>query len=328
MEVYEGREHEHQEAVKIKSPAHFLADLSRVSTRVSTSSNARFGNLSHHSFFSRHNPHPHRVRHISGLNGSPVCIVNDDWYNNTPLYPHPLIRSQMSSSTKQTMPPLPYQLTYRAEGAKQESALVSEAWREELKDLATKVSLQAAGQSKRKEEVIREEEPPRRKTQYSSETGRIIPPSSWRSKRRDAQTSLTRPGTYRPASLVHPGSYSLGGQELRVLELLCQILQTDSLSLVQQWLLLAGDREKEMVLGMLQQAMADSPNLIQQHQFPITAPPDPLQTCHKRKIRSLGSATDSIKERPERIGEAEVLRVEQDDNQYTDDTARRLEHSG
>lgn len=31
-----------------------------------SSSSVRFGALSHHSFFSRHNPHPHRVRHIQG----------------------------------------------------------------------------------------------------------------------------------------------------------------------------------------------------------------------------------------------------------------------
>lgn len=31
-----------------------------------TASSPRFGALSHHSFFSRHNPHPHRVRHIQG----------------------------------------------------------------------------------------------------------------------------------------------------------------------------------------------------------------------------------------------------------------------
>lgn len=38
-----------------------------------TSGVARFGALSHHSFFSRHNPHPHRVRHIQGNQpGSPL----------------------------------------------------------------------------------------------------------------------------------------------------------------------------------------------------------------------------------------------------------------
>lgn len=35
-------------------------------TKKLPSSSPRFGSLSHHSFFSRHNPHPHRVRHIQG----------------------------------------------------------------------------------------------------------------------------------------------------------------------------------------------------------------------------------------------------------------------
>lgn len=35
-------------------------------TKKLTASSPRFGSLSHHSFFSRHNPHPHRVRHIQG----------------------------------------------------------------------------------------------------------------------------------------------------------------------------------------------------------------------------------------------------------------------
>lgn len=32
----------------------------------------------------------------AGLNGKPVCTVNDDWYGFTPLCPHPLIKSQVS----------------------------------------------------------------------------------------------------------------------------------------------------------------------------------------------------------------------------------------
>lgn len=35
-------------------------------TKMLTRSSARFGTLSHHSFFSRHNPHPNRVKHIQG----------------------------------------------------------------------------------------------------------------------------------------------------------------------------------------------------------------------------------------------------------------------
>lgn len=60
----------------------------------------------------------------------------------------------------------------------------------------------------------------RRKTQYSSETGRIIPPTSWRIKRRDFHTPNTRPGTHRSqASRTHPGPINLEGQELRVTDL-------------------------------------------------------------------------------------------------------------
>ncbi|XP_034165426.2 protein TBATA [Pangasianodon hypophthalmus] len=336
MEMSERREQGDQEALKSKTPAPFMSGLKKFSPRVSTSSSARFGTLSHHSFFSRHNPHPHRVKHISGLNGSPVCIVNDDWYSNTPLFPHPLIRSQASSGAKHTSTSLPYHVTHPgADGAKQGAALISEAWREELKDLATKVRLSAAAPSQRAEhEIVREEEPMRRKTQYSSETGRIIPPTSWRTKRRDFHTPNTRPGPHRPqASQIQPGTISLEGQELRVLELLCQILQTDSLSLVQQWLLLAGDREKELVLGMLQQAMCDSSALLQQPQFPMTAQTEPsLQTRRKRRMRSVCSAGEMEKEKavtdkPERIGDAEVLRVRPDESENINDSARQREHS-
>lgn len=60
----------------------------------------------------------------------------------------------------------------------------------------------------------------RRKTQYSSETGRIIPPTSWRTKRRDFHTPNTHPGARTPqASQIQPGTISLEGQELRVTHL-------------------------------------------------------------------------------------------------------------
>ncbi|XP_072523601.1 protein TBATA [Salminus brasiliensis] len=309
------------EKTPFHNPAQLMSDLSRVTTRGS----ARFGTLSHHSFFSRHNPHPHRVTHISGLNGSPVCTVNDDWYSSTPLCPHPLIKSQLPASGNQTQP-----LSYSsASGAKHGTALLSEAWQEELKDLATKVSLSAAGPNRRDEgENSRDEEPPRRKTQYSSQTGRIIPPSSWGAKRRDTQTAHRQPTTHRSQPT------SLDGQELRVLELLCQILQTDSLSLVQQWLLLAGDREKELVLGLLQQAMIDSPNVNQQ-QPPFTAHteqrthnPPTAQSRRKRRLKRLSSAQEVLEEKPEHIGEAEVLQIRQDDSQnISEDSALQREHS-
>uniref|UniRef100_A0A8D2ZJ19 Thymus, brain and testes associated n=1 Tax=Scophthalmus maximus TaxID=52904 RepID=A0A8D2ZJ19_SCOMX len=149
-------------------------------TKTLTRSSARFGALSHHSFFSRHNPHPNRVRHIQGERGKKIDFV----------------------------------LVYR------------------LKTMAFVTVFQE----------IPEEECVRRQTQYSAETGRILPPPTKSYQRRSHSQRQ-----------IHPQPFH--DQELMVLELLCQILQTDSLSTVQQWLLLAGQREKELVMGMIRRAL-------------------------------------------------------------------------
>uniref|UniRef100_A0A672PXQ5 Thymus, brain and testes associated n=1 Tax=Sinocyclocheilus grahami TaxID=75366 RepID=A0A672PXQ5_SINGR len=128
-------------------------------SRTSTRGSLRFGSLSHHSFFSRHNPHPHRVRHMPGLNGKPVCTVNDDWYGFTPLCPHPLIKSQVSGSRSSAF-------------------------------LTPEIGSDRSG-------------------------------------------------------AINELCFS------QVLELLCQILQTDSLSMVQQWLLLASDRGEQFPFDLI-----------------------------------------------------------------------------
>ncbi|XP_075948912.1 protein TBATA [Anarhichas minor] len=210
-----------------------------------TKSSPRFGAFSHQSFFSRHNPHPNRVKHIQGLNGRPVCMVRDDWFVTSSLFPHPLLKSHVLR--KATNPSLEFRLPeniYGVSSNKNKSAAqFSEAWRDELKDLAAKVSLSPQAQKDRKEFQARpEEEFVRRKTQYSAETGRIVPPSTKSYQRRANSQRLLYPQAFHD-------------QELMVFEHLCQILQTDSLSTVQQWLLLAGQREKDLVMGMIKQAM-------------------------------------------------------------------------
>uniref|UniRef100_A0A3P8TXT5 Thymus, brain and testes associated n=1 Tax=Amphiprion percula TaxID=161767 RepID=A0A3P8TXT5_AMPPE len=189
-----------------------------------TKSSPRFGALSHHSFFSRHNPHPHRVTHSShyqaalpstGLNGRPICMVRDDWCVTSSLFPHPLLKSHVLR--KSPGPAFTFPLTQNLHAVSRnnnKSALFSEAWRDELKELDHP-----------------EDEFVHQKTQYSADTGRIIPPSSKSYLHRSHSQHLKYPQPFQD-------------QELTVLELLCQILQTDSLSTVQQWLLLAGQRGK------------------------------------------------------------------------------------
>ncbi|XP_073857990.1 protein TBATA isoform X30 [Macaca fascicularis] len=55
-----------------------------------------FGRLSHHSFFSRHHPHPQHVTHIQDLTGKPVCVVRDS--------PAPLPESTVFSGCQMGMP--------------------------------------------------------------------------------------------------------------------------------------------------------------------------------------------------------------------------------
>ncbi|RUS85570.1 hypothetical protein EGW08_006653, partial [Elysia chlorotica] len=61
----------------------FRKELDR---RPHTQGGYRFGQLSHNSFFTRHNPHPGRVRHLKGLLDVPICSVNDDGYFANPRY--------------------------------------------------------------------------------------------------------------------------------------------------------------------------------------------------------------------------------------------------
>nr|XP_025035821.1 protein TBATA isoform X1 [Pelodiscus sinensis] len=208
--------------------------------RPQSKNNSRFGNLSHHSFFSRHNPHPHRVTHLQGLNGAPICMVNDGWSVLTPLSPHPMIKGQLST-TVLGVPgaQLPIGDPHSNLIPRLTVGLLSDAWREELRELTARVSALASSSTEmeQKEQV----EEPRRTTQYSAETGRLIPPSS-RTTTRHSSHQLCRNNAKNKGK---DAALSLPDQELVILELLCQILQTDSLSAIQQWLLTAGQRGEE-----------------------------------------------------------------------------------
>ncbi|MGH0118174.1 UNVERIFIED_CONTAM: hypothetical protein FKN15_045321 [Acipenser sinensis] len=138
-------------AVSFNNPLRFTDDAVRPPSK----GTPRFGALSHHSFFSRHNPHPHRVTHIQGLNGNPVCMINDNWYASTPLCPHPLIRSQFPMTVLGAPGlELPFGELYGSGIQIQGTGLLSEAWREELKDLAAKVCLAGPFEKEERKNVM------------------------------------------------------------------------------------------------------------------------------------------------------------------------------
>ncbi|XP_029767242.1 protein TBATA [Terrapene carolina triunguis] len=302
--------------VALNTPLRFSTEAMRPQSK----NNYRFGNLSHHSFFSRHNPHPHRVTHIQGLNGVPICMVNDGWSVLTPLSPHPMIKGQLST-TILGVPgaQMPIGDPHSNLVPRLTVGSLSDAWREELRELAAKVSASSSTEMEHKEVA----EEPRRATQYSAETGRLIPPSS-RATARHTPQQLCRNNA---KNKDKDAALSFQDQELVILELLCQILQTDSLSAIQQWLLTAGQRgeenlepqlgawargidthfysqKKDLVMRMLQTATA---NLIE---------PQSLSTSMEQRLQSQMSQTAvGLSSRGQHLGRNPPARLSQSQKQ-------------
>ncbi|XP_023578348.1 protein TBATA [Octodon degus] len=154
-----------------------------------TSGTYRFGRLSHHSFFSRHHPHPQRVTHIQDLTGKPVCVVRDEFSLNplpqfTPL-PHCLMGMPTIS------------VPIGDPQSNRNPQLASEAWKRELKELASRVAVFTKETELKNKESQQKEEPQREQgAKYSAETGRLIPTSTRALSRR----------SFRQGQRSHPSS--------------------------------------------------------------------------------------------------------------------------
>ncbi|XP_016829889.1 protein TBATA [Cricetulus griseus] len=268
----------------------------------------RFGRLSHHSFFSRHHPQPHRTTHIQGFTGKPVCMVRDKFSLA------PLTQSALLSSCLMGMPTISAPIGDPQ--SNRNPQLPSDAWKKNLKDLASRVAIFTKEIETRTNEL--KEEPPLREqgAKYSAETGRLIPASSQAlSRRRNHQGqrshSSGKDGGAQPSILQD--------QELLILELLCQILQTDSLSAIQFWLLYAPPKEKDLALGLLQTAVAQlisqpSPclpaeQLLNQLQELQKPPQETQQATYSPSLKTTKTLPLSKTEKPETMGKGQVLRV-------------------
>ncbi|XP_053063649.1 protein TBATA isoform X2 [Acinonyx jubatus] len=315
----------------------------------------RFGRLSHHSFFSRHHPHPQHVTHIQDFTGKPVCVVRDK-FSLAPLpqatllsrclMAMPTIPVPIGDPQSNRDPWLPY--GHGAEGWGGEQALptphsppsagcrregkekdpgyqlatscplVPEAWKKELKNLASRVAVFTENELKSKEK----EEPPREQgAKYSAETGRLIPTGTRAIGHRHSHQD---PRIYPSGKDGGVQTFKLPDQELLILELLCQILQTDSLSAIQFWLLYAPPKEKDLALGLLQTAVAqllpqplDSISVeklldqLQEGQEPSQERKQPpcSQSLKKTKTPPLPKG-----DKPEYVGKAQVLRMHSSQN--------------
>ncbi|CAK8696845.1 unnamed protein product [Clavelina lepadiformis] len=243
---------------------------------------SRFGAYSQASFFSRHNPHPVRVRHIEGLNGVPICAVHDDGYFPLPRIGiatpstrerENFIKNYVSStalginSTKFPINTITGLQNYPfKEKAVPRIGLIpiTDSWRNELRELCTKAGLVSDEQPapyKPASQTVPHPMTPARKTLYSAQTGRVIPPPSRAMSRQSVrnESSLSRHINQHYSHIT-----AFPDTETLMLEMLCQILQTDSIPSVQQWLVSSGDREKTLVLDLIKNAMNQEETILRE----------------------------------------------------------------
>ncbi|XP_041485184.1 uncharacterized protein LOC121431649 isoform X5 [Lytechinus variegatus] len=302
-----------------RSAHHAITKLDFAGRRPHTQGTARFGQLSQSSFFARHNPQSKRVRHIKGLLDFPICSVHDDGYiansrlNRRPATMDdinltrkswPLTKAPPQSAPVARLAPLGrlpvhainyhpnhinpalqnhkinaleantiygrYPMSYRERADPKFGLIpVTDKWRDELREIT-----EQAGFGLPKEIKQAQAEQPKRTSVYSADTGRLIPPPS---------RAMTR-GASRQKHEQHDLMYHIaaeGSNESLVLEMLCQILQTDSLNAVQSWLVSAGEREKALVLDMIKSAFSNEADYFQRtvaeayNDAPAPPPPRP-----------------------------------------------------
>ncbi|XP_078425360.1 protein TBATA-like [Cetorhinus maximus] len=251
-----------------------------------------------HFLRTRNNPHPKRVYHIQGLNNQIICKVDDyRACNKEPTKP-PTPKQEFVKPPRPTTANFPITAPYLAhiitglpqplckeEAPPDIGLLHSQAWREELRDLTARMQFPPELTE------AKEEENTKSGIQYSGEGGNLchslIRPTSRSSSRPSSRAGYV--------GLV----LTMAEHELLVLELLSQILQTDSLRAVQQWLLTSGPKEKNMVLDLLRLAVANMkfshPNFVTAKEKLTSRQPDEsMETemfraksaCEMRRARS------------------------------------------
>ncbi|KAM5240492.1 protein TBATA [Hipposideros larvatus] len=276
-----------------------------------------FGRLSHHSFFSRHHPHPQHMTHIQGLTGKPVCVVRDEF--SLAALPQASLLSRCLMGMPTISAPIGDPQSNR------DPWLSSGAWKKESKGLASQVVVVTKENELKNRE--QKEEPQREQgAKYSAETGRIIPAST-----RALGLRHSRKGQWNDPSGRDGGvqTFILQNQELLILELLCQILQTDSLSAIQFWLLYASPKEKDLALRLLQIAVAQllpqalvslpTEQLLNQLQEVQGPPQEREQPSYSQSPKKTKTPPLPKSERPEHTGKAQVLRMHSSQN--TDEKA-------
>ncbi|GAB1602375.1 protein TBATA-like [Argonauta hians] len=223
----------------------------------------RFGQYSLNSFFTRHSPHPKRVKHIRGLLDDPVCTVFD---SDTPSS-----YFQRRSSGYRSIKPSP-SISSDTERFKRlrhfykERILPTygpldsmENWNKEFHNFTDQLGLEILNNRKTEDQDCDKAKERTRSYSsiYSSKSGRLVPPPSRSKSRRLIQTGQKE--------ILTPNLFRDDIERLRlestILSLLCQILQTTDMEAIQGWLICASENERNIVSNLIRAAVASQTNV-------------------------------------------------------------------
>lgn len=202
------------------------------------------------SFFTRHTPHPQRVRHMKGLLDVPICIVVDNV--DPPSRPQTKSSRLWTGSLSNVDRFKGLKQFYKDKVLPKHGPLAQmESWREELHNFTNQLGFSPRYVLPgRLQEGLPEARSRTGANMYSSETGRLIPPPSRAMSRQGPRLSLKE----RLFNQMSEQSYQTE-MENQVLTMLCQILNTDDVNTVQGWLMCAGDKERTLVSELIKAAI-------------------------------------------------------------------------
>ncbi|ELU10012.1 hypothetical protein CAPTEDRAFT_221402 [Capitella teleta] len=223
---------------------------------------SRWGKKSINQFFARNAPHTSRVKHLKGLLDVPICTVTDPGVfgaPKTPLQFPPNSYENKKLKVWRSLPKLPVNAIglnnqmhpkmsldkriFREKAVPNMGMVpVIDAWERELFSLAQALQL-----DKHKPPPVQK---PDSRARYSENTGRLIPPPSRAMTRGSSRGSRCDLRSSQYQHIVpQPDISGL------VLQMLCQVLQTDDVNAVKAWLVSAPDQEKASVLNMIHAAL-------------------------------------------------------------------------
>ncbi|XP_012593868.2 uncharacterized protein C4orf17 homolog isoform X1 [Microcebus murinus] len=212
------------------STPQFLVKGSRIKTR----------NESY--FLVRHTPHPRRVCHIKGLNNVPICTVNDD--DNVPWVGDQPAHSEKDETPRASCPPsaaAPRSPARRVSPASNSVRMPPRPHSEPSRKIEEWFKTSIDNPLVIKKEEIKAKKPPST-PKVSSTAGSCS--SGMASTKNEVKANTVCIPNYLD-------------QEIKILAKLCDILHTDSLAEVLQWLLHASSKEKEWVSALVHSELAE-----------------------------------------------------------------------